>query len=517
MTSIINNFSFYYSSPISTPPVGSKITMAISKENGELLHVLFLPYLSAGHFIPTVNAARLFASCGVKATILTTPHNALLFQSTIDDDVRISGYNISIVTIKFPADEVGLPEGIESFNTATSPEMCHKIFHSLFLLQKPMEEKIREIRPGCIFSDMYYPWTVDLANELKIPRILYNLSAYMCYSIMHNLKLYRPHQQLKLEESQSFVVPGLPDKIEFKVSQLTEDLRNTPDGKKSVFEEILDQVRDSEDRSYGIVHDTYYELEPAYVDYYQKLRKPKCYHFGPISHFASKLRSKELIADHNSNFVVEWLNHQKPKSVLYVSFGSMARFPDNQLREIALALDASRVPFIFVLRPKQETSWLPDGFEERVVNTKIGLLIKGWVPQLTILEHSATGGFMTHCGTNSVLEAITSGVPMATWPLYADQFYNEKVVEVSGLGVKVGIEVWNSGLEITGPVIGSAQIREAIEKLMSYSEDIRIMRDKATAMSKMAKDAISEGGSSWNNLTELIEDIKNFTFSSTMA
>ncbi|CAN4110080.1 unnamed protein product [Withania somnifera] len=476
--------------------------MTATRNNGETLHVLFLPYLSAGHFIPLVNAARLFASRGVKVTILTTPHNALLFQSTIEDDVRISRYSISIITLKFPSAEVGLPEGIESFSTATSPEMPPKIFHAIYLLQKPMEEKIRELRPGCIFSDMYFPWTVDIAKELNIPRILYNLSSFLCYSIMHNLNLYKPHQQLKLDESQSFLVPGLPDKIEFKLSQLTDDLTKPAD------------KRNSEDRSYGIVHDTFYELEPAYIDYYQKLKKPKCWHFGPISYFASKIRSKELIADHNSNDVIEWLNGQKPKSVLFVSFGSMARFPDNQLSEIVEALDSSSVPFIFVLRLKQETTtgWLPVGFEERVAKSKIGLLIRGWVPQMTILEHSATGGFMTHCGTNSVLEAITSGVPMLTWPLYADQFYNEKLVEVLGLGVKVGAEVWNSGIEITSPVLGSPKIREAIERLMSGSEEVMNIRDKAMAMSKMAKDATNEGGSSWNNLTALIEDIKNFDF-----
>ncbi|KAK4355803.1 hypothetical protein RND71_024774 [Anisodus tanguticus] len=491
-----------------------------ARDNGKLLHVLFLPYLSAGHFIPLVNAARLFASRGVKVTILTTPYNALLFQSSIDDDVRISGHSISITTLKFPSADVGLPEGIESFSTATSPEMPPKIFYAIYLLQKPMEEKIREIHPDCIFSDMYFPWTVDIAKELNIPRILYNLSTFMCYSIIHNLNLYKPHQQLE-EQSHSFLVPGLPDKIEFKLSQLTDDLRKPAD-ERNTFDELLDRIRDSEDRSYGIVHDTFYELEPAYADYYQKLKNPKCWHFGPISHFASKMRSMELVAnDHNSsssNVVVEWLNDQKPKSILYVSFGSMARFSEGQLSEIAQALEASSVPFIFVLRQNQETTWLLRGFEERVAKSKMGLLIRGWVPQLTILEHSATGGFMTHCGTNSILEAITFGVPMLTWPLYADQFYNEKLVEVLGLGVKVGAEVWNSGIEISSPLLGSTKISEAIERLMSTdSEESKNIRDKATAISKMAKNATKEGGSSWNNLTALIEDIKNFTISSTMT
>ncbi|XP_060190003.1 solanidine UDP-glucose glucosyltransferase 1-like [Lycium barbarum] len=492
--------------------------------NSKHLHVLFLPFLATGHLIPLVNAARLFASRGVNVTILTTPHNALLVQSSINNDVRISGHSISIHTIPFPSAKVGLPEGIESFSAATSPEMPPKIFYGIFLLQKPMEDKIREISPDCIFSDMYFPWTVDIAEELKIPRILFNQSSYTYNSILHNLKVYKPHeQQLKLEANfqGSFLVPGLPDKIEFKLSQLTDDLRKAADDDRTSFDSLLDQVRDSEGRSYCIVHDTFYELEPAYADYYQKIKKTKCWHIGPISHFSSKIRSEELIADvvtagnSSRNDAVEWLNNQKPKSVLYVSFGTLVRFPEDQISGIAKALESSSVPFIWVVR---KDTWLPDGFEERAAKSKKGLMIRGWAPQLTILDHSAVGGFMTHCGWNSVLEAIASGVPMITWPLCSEQFYNEKLVEVVGLGVKVGTEIWNPGLEISCPVVGCGKIKEAIEGLMTTdSEESLKIRQKANAMANLAKNATEEGGSSWNSLTTLIDDIRNFNLSPTMA
>ncbi|KAK4364260.1 hypothetical protein RND71_015620 [Anisodus tanguticus] len=131
-----------------------------------------------------------------------------------------------------------------------------------------MEDKIREIHPDCIFYDMYFPWTIDIAEELKIPRILFNQSSYTYNSILHNLKVYKPQEKLELNFQSSFLVHGLPNKRVFKLSQLTDDLRKATDDEKTSFDALLDQVRDSEVRSYDIVQDTFYELEPAYADYY---------------------------------------------------------------------------------------------------------------------------------------------------------------------------------------------------------------------------------------------------------
>ncbi|PKI63486.1 hypothetical protein CRG98_016153 [Punica granatum] len=93
--------------------------------------------------------------------------------------------------------------------------------------------------------------------------------------------------------------------------------------------------------------------------------------------------------------------------------------------------------FLWVVRapPQTDEAWraisepnphtglfLPDGFVERTKER--GFVVESWVPQVAVLNHSSVGGFVTHCGWNSILEAISAGVPMLAWPLYAEQKLN---------------------------------------------------------------------------------------------
>ncbi|KHN11474.1 Anthocyanin 3'-O-beta-glucosyltransferase [Glycine soja] len=93
--------------------------------------------------------------------------------------------------------------------------------------------------------------------------------------------------------------------------------------------------------------------------------------------------------------------------------------------------------FIWVVRKIDEgaTRVFLEEFEKRVQESSKGYLIWGWAPQLVILEHPVTGGVVTHCGMNTVFESVIASLPMVTWPIYADQFFNEKLlVDVLRIG-----------------------------------------------------------------------------------
>ncbi|KAL0559708.1 hypothetical protein IC582_000075 [Cucumis melo] len=262
---------------------------------------------------------------------------------------------------------------------------------------------------------------------------------------------------------------------------------------------------------------SFYELEAEYAECYRNVLGRKVRHIGPLSLYNKGIEekaqrgNKSAIDEHEC---LKWLDSQKPNSVVYVSFGSMAKFNADQLKEIAIGLEASEKNFIWVVRKVkgdeekgEDKDWLPEGYEERMEGK--GMIIRGWAPQVLILDHPGVGGFVTHCGWNSTLEGVAAGVPMVTWPVAAEQFYNEKLLtEVLKIGVGVGVQKW---VRTVGDFIKSEAVEKAIRRVMEGKE-AEEMRNKAKELAEMAKKAITENGSSYSDLEALIKELKSFAF-----
>ncbi|CAH2042865.1 unnamed protein product [Thlaspi arvense] len=476
---------------------------------GRKLTILFLPYFSASHMVALVDTARLFAARGVTAIIITTTGNAGLFEASVRHDTA-AGHEISVRALKFPAAEVGLPEGIENFSQCI-PSMSRNLYNGIALLQKPMEQLIREIRPDCIVSDMFHPWTVDLAEELKIPRVI----VYPCLAfprcVYDSLKVHEPHKKVQ-SETEDFLIPGLPDKIHMARSELEEHLKT----KSSPYGDWFDSAIEAEHRSYGVIFGSFYELEPSYIDHFKKSTGVNCWSLGPLSLFANKGKiGNENNSETKRHHCLSWLDTQKPNSVLYTCFGGMVRFSDSQLTQLALALESASYPFVLVVRREEEAeeNWLLEEFEEKIVKSNRGVIIKGWAPQVQILDHPAIAGFLSHGGGNSVIESMIAGLPLILWPMYAEHFYNSKLVtQVLKIGVEIGPRVWNMTFDLTSPVVEKEEFVKAIKFLMGGSHEAKQMRQRAKDFEMKAKKAIEEGGSSDRDLIAIIEDLKRCTF-----
>ena len=476
------------------------------------LHFVLIPLMSPGHLIPMVDMAMLLAQHGTIVTIVTTPLNAIKFNSMTERASK-SGLRIQILTLQFPSLEAGLPEGCENMDQLSKRNLIKNFFEATNMLQKPFENLLQNLETpaSCIVSGKNLGWTVETSRKFKIPRIFFDGMGCFAFSCTHRLETSRIYKSIS--NSESFLVPGLPHRIELTKSKLPENLNPG----SADLTEARNKMRAAEAVSDGIVVNTFEELEGDYVKEYNRVKGENVWCIGPVSGYnKSELDKVERgeMASIDVNKCLKWLDSWEPGSVIYACLGSICGLKPWQLKELALGLEASSSPFIWVIRGGEKSEGLEKWiFEERFearTNGR-GLVIHGWAPQLLILSHPAIGGFLTHCGWNSTLEGVSAGVPLLTCPLFAEQFFNEKlVVEVLGIGVSVGVEAavtW--GMEDkSGLVMKREDVKKAINKVMDKGEEAEERRKKAREIGEMAKRAIEEGGSSYLNMEMLIQYVK---------
>ena len=483
-----------------------------TESQAQRLNVIFLPYLSSGHLNPMVDTARLFARYGASVTIITTHANALTFQNAIDSDFNC-GYDIRTQLVPFPAAQLGLPEGAENLKDGTSPDMIGKIFYGVSMLQGPFEQLFQDLQPDCLVTDLLYPWTVESAAKLGIPRLYFYSASHFANCAIHFIRKHKPHERLA-SATQKFSVPGLPHNIEMTPLQLEEWVRRGEDE----FADLMNEAYESESRSYGTLCNSFHELEGDYEHLYRSTKGIKCWSVGPVSAWAHKGNEEKINKGQKEDLAqdsewLHWLNNKEKKSVLYVSFGSLTRLPQAQIVEIAHGLENSGCSFIWVARKKDKNDkgqiFLQE-FEEKMKKSKRGFIIWNWAPQVMILNHPAVGGIVTHCGWNSILESVSAGLPMITWPMFAEQFYNEKLlVDVLKIGVSVGAKenkFWTSLGE--DAMVGREEIAKAVVELMGKEESIE-MRRRARELGDASKKTTEEGGSSYNSLMQLLDELKS--------
>lgn len=247
----------------------------------------------------------------------------------------------------------------------------------------------------------------------------------------------------------------------------------------------------------AIIINTFEDLEgPVLSEFRQHF--PKLYTIGPL-HYHLKASFKSSFFEVDGSCMT-WLDAQPQRSVIYVSFGSITSLKREELLEIWHGLVKSKQRFLWVMRPDMVLG--KEGSSENKVQleleegTKERGFIVGWAPQEEVLAHKAIGGFLTHSGWNSTLEAVVAGVPMICWPYFADQQINSRFVS----------EVWKLGLDMK-----DVSDRNVVEKMVN---DIMVHRKEeflksAQEMAELAHKSVNPGGSSYICLDELLQFIKS--------
>lgn len=478
------------------------------------LHFMLFPMMAPGHMNPMIDIAKLLARRSLIVSIITTPGNVTRFGPTIHR-AAAAGQQIRFIQIRFPAAEAGLPDGYESIDSLPSLEMSEKFMVALNSTQSDVVRSLEELQPppSCLISDFGLPWTTQVAQKFSIPRISFHGTSCTALLSSHHIKASAILDTLS-SDSDRFEVPNMPHRIVFKKGQFNSGAKARD--QSAVMKEVWDQVKAAEKTSYGVVVNSFADLEAECVKEYSRVKGEKVWCVGPVS--LCNVDSLDLAERGNKAAVdagdcLKWLDLHEPESVIYAALGSLARPTPEQMMELALALEESNRPFVWGLGGASsaalEELFVESGFGERTKDR--GFLIRGWAPQVLILSHPAIGGFLTHCGWNSTLEGITAGLPLVTWPFVGDQFTNEKlVVEILRIGASVGNEtrvMWGEE-EKAGVFVRKDGIKNAIEVVMQRGEEGRERRRRAREVQQKAKIAIQEGGSSCLSLTLLIEDIK---------
>ncbi|KAF8021692.1 hypothetical protein BT93_G1980 [Corymbia citriodora subsp. variegata] len=456
--------------------------------------------MAQGHTLPLLDICKALTSLGVKVTIIVTPKNAPLIQS------EVSNYSeISLRTIQFPR-VPEIPEGCE--NTADLPSMTLTIpFMKATESMRPAFECIlREMSearspPLCVISDFFLGWTLDVCRSFGIPRIVFHGMGVLSMSILKAVHEDIP-SILARHDSDPIELPKLsvPFTV-YKCDILILELCKDPD---DPFLRMIDEIEETDVNSEGVIVNSFEELEGDYIaaleGFYRQGARAWC--IGPAllydqNQIERPVTSKQADPSHS---YIKWLDERVGSGgVIYVSFGTQAHLSDMQMDCIAHGLEMAGHLFIWVAK---SATWVsPDnGWQDRLKGR--GLILHDWVDQQSILSHPAVGGFLSHCGWNSVLESLSMGVPMLAWPMNSDQPFNAKLVVT---GLRAGVMLREGGF---GGTIASEVISDKVKELMG-GERGRQARDRAREIGRLARQAVEkEGGSSYKNLGGLINFLK---------
>ncbi|XP_042488702.1 UDP-glycosyltransferase 88F3-like [Macadamia integrifolia] len=330
-----------------------------------------------------------------------------------------------------------------------------------------------------------------VATELSIPLYYYFPTNASIVAMFLHLPILHNETDKSFRELGNTIlhVPGLPP---VRASHMSASLL---DRNNQVYDNMLG-LGTQLLKSKGIISNTIEALEPEAIKVI-KNQTPAIFCVGPM---ITEPGDQSSAADWLS-----WLDKQPSGSVLFLCFGSRGVFSVKQISEIAVGLERSGQRFLWVVKdpPPIDTgvrmmsplstmdfdleAVMPEGFLERTRDR--GLVVKSWAPQVEVLNRESVGGFVTHCGWNSVLEAVSAGVPMVAWPLYAEQHINKEVL-VEAMRVALPMEAADED----GFVV-AAEVEKRVRMLMDSDEGTK-MRKLCGEMKGMALAAWAENGSS---------------------
>ncbi|XP_004140986.1 UDP-glucosyltransferase 29 [Cucumis sativus] len=438
------------------------------------MKILMLPWLAHGHVSPFLELSKLLATKNFHIFFCSTSIILHSIRSKLPQKL-LSSSNIQLVELTLPT-SADLPRWRHT--TAGLPS------HLMFSLKRAFDSAasafdgiLQNLKPDLVIYDFLQPWAPAVALSANIPAVMFQCTGALMAAMVTNM--------LKFPNSDFLSTFPEIHLSEFEIKQL-----------KNLFKSSVNDAKDKQrieecyKRSCGILLlKSLREIEAKYIDFVSTSLQIKAIPVGP------------LVEEQEEDIVVlaesfeKWLNKKEKRSCILVSFGSEFYLSKGDMEEIAHGLELSHVNFIWVVRfpgsgeqgerKKKKNvveEELPKGFLERVGER--GMVVEEWVPQVQILKHRSTGGFLSHCGWSSVLESIKSGVPIIAAPMQLDQPLNARLVEHLGVGVVVE--------RSDGGRLCRREVARAVREVVAEESGKRV-REKVKEVAKIMKEKGDEG------------------------
>lgn len=472
-------------------------------------NIVLYPSPGIGHLISMVELGKLFLyhSSSISSITILIPNFPFITGSYSSYISSVSSSFPSITFLSLPSVPLllGEPSNYEDYEHITYEVLRSSNPNVLRSL-----ESISLTSPVSAFIlDFFCYPAVEVSQSLKIPTFFFYTSGASAFAFFINFPAFDKiatdsFRNLKI----SLEIPGL---FSVPASHMIEPMLD----RGASYYEFL-KMAETLPKSDGIIINTFEALEVRAVE---GLKQGTCLPGTPIPpvYCIGPLIANRGDSGKNHGEVrhecLSWLDTQPSRSVVYLGFGSRGMFSKEQLWEIAVGLEKSGVRFLWAVRspPSKEKgaafsqlpepdldSILPEGFLGRTKDR--GHLVKSWVPQIAVLGHEAVGGFVSHCGWNSTLEAVDAGVPMVAWPLYAEQRFN-KILLVDEIGIALPMN------ESEDRFVSSNEIEKRLKQIVA-SEEGDAVKKRMLELKIESRNALNEGGSSTVALASLLQSWK---------
>ncbi|KAL8041409.1 hypothetical protein ABFX02_10G163900 [Erythranthe guttata] len=453
--------------------------------------VVMVPFPLQGHLNQLLHLSRLISAADVPVHYVgTTTHNRQARRrihgwDPLSNPNNIIFHDFSPISFESPPPDTSAPPSTTPFPSHHQP-----LFDALSALRRPVSQLLRRLcaasRRVIVVYDSLMGSVVQ--DFIEFP----NSEAYT----FHSVSAYTIFFFLWENVGRPFAVDG----------GILEDLPSMEGCFTPEFLKFVRRQHDYMKLNSGRIYNTCRVVEGQFMEMLEKPEisgNKKQWALGPFNPVVLEYSGESKKGRHRC---LKWLDGQAKDSVILVSFGTTTTLSEKQIKELAAGLERSGKKFIWVLRDADGGGVGGGGevckrveFEERV--RERGIVVREWAPQLEILGHSSTGGFMSHCGWNSCMESISMGVPIAAWPMHSDQPRNTVLI-TKVLKIGVVVKDWGRRDEI----VTADAVERAVGRLMG-SEEGEEMRRRAAEMGGAVRKAAGEGGLSRVELDSFISHI----------